>query len=99
MKKEELTSRREFFKKAAKASLPVIGAIILSNVPTIKSIASTGCDGNCKGGCDGSCKYFCDGGCKSGCEGSCSGGCETTCRYGCESTCKGHCDGSSYHRS
>lgn len=28
-KREEIQSRREFFKKAAKAALPVVGAILL----------------------------------------------------------------------
>ena len=30
---EELQSRREFFKKAAKAALPVVGAVVLSSLP------------------------------------------------------------------
>ena len=32
---EKLQTRREFFKKAAKSVLPILGAIALSHVPTI----------------------------------------------------------------
>ena len=30
---EELQSRREFFKKAAKGALPILGAMVLANAP------------------------------------------------------------------
>ncbi len=86
-KKEELQSRREFFKSAAKAALPVIGAIALVNIPSL-SVASelrSGCDY-----CEGSCSGFCEG-CKGGCDGTCKGGCEDSCRGHCDTTCKGGC--------
>lgn len=35
VKNEELQSRREFFKKAAKGALPILGAILLSGAPQI----------------------------------------------------------------
>ena len=38
-KKEELQSRRDFFKKASKRVLPIIGAIVFSN--TIVKAASS----------------------------------------------------------
>ena len=41
-KNEELQSRREFFKQAAKAALPVVGAAIMASVPFVKSEAATG---------------------------------------------------------
>ena len=45
-KKDELQNRREFFKKAAKGALPILGAIVLANVPGILKAADahgTGC--------------------------------------------------------
>ncbi len=74
---EELQSRREFFKKAAKAALPVIGAVVVASIPTMKAKAST-----CYGG---SCSYECDGGCNDSCYGSCRGGCNASCKHGCGS--------------
>ena len=75
-KKEELQSRREFFKSAAKAALPVLGAVVLANVPTLNSVASetsaTGCNvcsGSCYMGCDTGCKSTCIGGCNKNCKG------------------------------
>ncbi len=79
MKKElnnaELQSRREFFKKAAKAALPVVGAVVLANLPIAKSEASTGCHrAGCAGSCEGGCRNACEG-CKDSCYGSCQGSC------------------------
>lgn len=74
---EELQSRREFFKKAAKAALPVVGAVVLSSLPIVKSEAATNCwnqcSSNCFVGCDGSCNDSCYGSCKGSCNASCSG--------------------------
>ncbi len=80
---EELQSRREFFKKAAKAALPVVGAVVLSSLPIVKSEATTGCEAGCftgcsngcQSGCKGFCYQSCFGGCQNTCHGSCSGGC------------------------
>ena len=79
---EELQSRREFFKKAAKAALPVVGAVIFSAIPndsfasSIKSSECQGCTSICTGctGCSAAC-----GGCTSctgctGCSLNCYGG-------------------------
>lgn len=87
-KNEELKSRRDFFKKAAKSALPILGAVVLSSTPLISKASETamGCYGNgCMFNCDNSCK----GGCM-GCKGTCTGGCE----YGCGSGCSGRCTGS-----
>lgn len=81
LKNEELQSRREFFKKAAKGALPILGAIVLAGAPSIMSAAESGC--NCT-----SCTASCSGGC-TGCSGGCQGTCTTTCSYGCKGTCKG----------
>lgn len=80
-KNEELQSRREFFKKAAKGALPILGAILLSGAPQILNaatkqssycVAGAACTGLCSGSCKGTCKFGC-----SGCSGSCKG----TCRF------------------
>ncbi len=73
---EELQSRREFFKKAAKAALPVVGAVVLASLPIVKSEAATGCyNSGCVGGCEG--------GCNDSCYGSCKGTCNASCQLGC----------------
>ena len=86
-KREEIQSRREFFKKAAKAALPVVGAAILSSVLFMNAEAApSGCTGTCYGTCYGACK---------GCENTCSGTCKNACE-GCEYTCSGTCKNGSY---
>lgn len=102
-KNEELQSRREFFKKSAKAALPVIGAVLLSNIPIVtQAVETTGCDGcyyscygSCQGSCYGSCES-CNGRCASDCQNSCLGGCVGTCTGGCDGTCYGSCYSSNY---
>ena len=87
-KREEIQSRREFFKKAAKAALPVVGAAIFSSVPFVNAEAApSGCGYTCSGGCSGSCSGTCDITC-TGCYGSCKGTCHIT--------CTGDCNGTSY---
>lgn len=77
---EELQSRRQFFKKAAKAALPILGAAVLSQTPLIASAS------NVASGCS---RYGC-GTCTGSCRSSCSGGCNTTCSGGCKHyACKG----------
>ena len=95
---EELQSRREFFKKAAKSALPILGAIVLTNAPVIANTAEETpmscnyyCSGGCQGGCGRSCSYDCTGGCKGGCGGGCSYSCQNTCKGSCQGTCSGYC--------
>ena len=97
-KNEELQSRRQFFKKAAKGALPILGMIVLANAPVITNAAEEapmGCDyycsGGCKGSCGRSCSYGCDGGCKGGCSGACSYTCQNTCKGSCQGRCSGGC--------
>lgn len=98
-KNEELQSRREFFKKAAKGVLPILGAMVLVGAPAIVKAAEEGpmgctyscystCSGHCTGGCTG-----CGGMCQMGCQGSCKGGCDRTCTGTCDRTCAGSCSG------
>ena len=80
-KKEEIQSRREFFKKAAKGTLPILGAVMLSALPLNRADAQWGCT-SCSGGCEG---------CNDSCYGSCRGGCGSGCAYGCTGTCHAVC--------
>ena len=83
-KNEELQSRREFFKSAAKAALPVLavaafGTTLLTSCDENQpSTSSNGCNG-----CSGSCSSSCSG----GCEGGCSGGCDDNCTAACWNSC------------
>jgi len=90
-KNEELQSRREFFKKAAKGALPIIGAIALAGMPSLVKAAEKtpqGCLG-CKADCFG----YCSGGCYTSCAGGCKGNCYNSCFSGCRNTCDGSCSG------
>lgn len=95
-KNKEIQSRREFFKNAAKKSLPLMAAVMLANTPLITKAAETsmGCNDSCYNGCsvnctDG-CKIGCEG-CRGNCQGSCKGGCEGSCKNTCEGSCRGYC--------
>ncbi len=78
---EELQSRRDFFKNAAKAALPIIGAVMLSANPAIaKTIEATGCQSYCTGSCSRACHQ--------GCNRTCMGTCKTTCQQSCKGTSK-----------
>lgn len=86
---EELQSRREFFKDAAKKALPIIGAIALAGSPIIARATEPM-----------NCRYeACVGGCHNGCSGTCKGSCETTCHNSCRDTCKGSCSGTCHNSS
>lgn len=95
-RKEELQSRRQFFKNAAKATLPILGAAIISATP-LKALAtqsdSSYCDWGCSGSCSGSCGGACSYSCQNTCSGSCQGcrGCSGSCSYNCSTTCSGGC--------
>lgn len=75
-KNEELQSRREFFKKAAKGALPILGAVVLANAPGLANAAESavemGCSTNCNVRCSG-CGTACFKGCSNGCSGGCTG--------------------------
>ncbi|MBQ3606162.1 MAG: Cys-Xaa-Xaa-Xaa repeat radical SAM target protein [Muribaculaceae bacterium] len=96
-KNEELKSRRDFFKKAAKSALPILGAVVLASSPLVSKAAETamGCNYGCAGACSGSCFGSCQYGCSSSCYGGCLTACEG-CRGGCTGSCSGACKGSSY---
>lgn len=90
---EELQSRREFFKNAARKALPVIGVIALASSPILAQAAETPM------GCQTSCYNTCNGctGCSSRCKDGCSG-CGTVCYQGCAVGCTGGCTGNCRNR-
>ncbi|WP_418551682.1 Cys-Xaa-Xaa-Xaa repeat radical SAM target protein [Prevotella sp.] len=84
--KNSIQSRRDFFKNAAKTTLPILGAIVLANIPIIGNSSSkkamsceTTCSGPCRGNCHGQCVDTCRGKCDTSCSGTCQGGCKFTC--------------------
>ena len=105
---EELQSRREFFKKAAKAALPVIGAIAFPHIANAQVNVQyertdcRDCTGSCRGSCATSCMSTCQGNCKGDCMGGSTNGTNAT--YGrssfyctgCTGQCSGGCTGSCY---
>ena len=101
---EELQSRREFFKEAAKKALPVIGAIALVSSPIVAKAAELetngcpSCNYTCTGGCN-SCKGTCEYRCQNDCSGSCKGGCKKSCSSACVNSCRNSCDGSCKYSS
>ncbi len=85
---EELQSRREFFKKAAKGVLPILGIVALG--PSVLTSCSkddddeddriskpSGCNG-----CSGSCSSSCSGSCEESCNAACAFNCGTSQYYG-----------------
>ena len=95
--KEELQTRRDFFRNAAKAALPILGAVVLTGVPTIVKASektSLGCNWACEGACTGNCYGSCTMSC-SGCYGSCTGTCSGTCSGSCQGNCSYYCSYSS----
>lgn len=106
-KNRDLLTRREFFKKATKSTLPFIAAI---TVPSFLSSCGGGnddpietgcswCSSNCEGSCEGSCESSCEGSCDNSCTKSnansscsdCSSTCKDGCKEGCNNTCKEGC--------
>ena len=96
VKRDELQSRREFFKKAGKGVLPILSAIVLASTPTIlkaKDAAPQWCRFGCAGFCAGQCYSSCVGGCYGNCTGCvayCKQGC-IGCAVACNSNCSGSC--------
>ena len=86
-KNENLQSRRQFFKQAAKAALPVIGAVVLSQLPMVAqaqapSTCSKGsCAGTCYANCRNNCQAFCTQGCTNHCKSACKNNCEKNSYY------------------
>lgn len=73
---EDLQSRREFFRNAAKATLPIL-VLAVGATPLLSS-----CDGPMSG-----CGNSCSGSCDRGCSGSCDSGCTDACWAACKNSC------------
>lgn len=78
---EELQSRREFFKKAAKGVLPILGAVVLASNPVLTKAGETpmgcssdGCSYTCNTSCARACRGTCNALCMNSCYKSCNGG-------------------------
>ncbi len=78
-------SRRSFFKNAAKGVLPILGAIILNQLPTTGYAQNSMIEMGCKTGCQGGCRTLCE----EGCSHSCNGNCNDTCTGHCNKSCQG----------
>lgn len=83
---EELQSRREFFKKAAKGALPILGAMVLANAPVIANAAET--SSTTCAGCNNRCMNFCTTTCHGGCKTHCADNCHSSCKWGCSRVSK-----------
>ena len=92
MKKNDLLSRRQLFRRVAKA-LPVL---LISGSPVVQIVASqpSGCNGDCTAKCANTCIISCSQYCTENCRGTCKGYCIQTCTGSCCSTCFGACSGS-----
>lgn len=89
--KDPIVSRREFFKKAAKTIVPILGVMTFG--PTL--LNSCGDDDDA-GGCSN-----CRGNCSITCGNSCRGNAAraSSCRSGCTSLCISSCRGYCYTSS
>lgn len=89
MKKKDLITRRELFRRVAKA-LPVL---LISGSPIVQIVASqsSGCNGDCTAKCASSCIISCSQYCTENCRGTCRGGCMVTCTGTCCCDCFGSC--------
>ncbi len=88
MEKENIISRRNFFKRSVSMVLPALAMVTMPSILTSCEIEEdfpetpTGC----KSGCSGKCSGICGAVCQNNCSGSCA--------YGCKGNCKGSCSGS-----
>ena len=88
---KENISRREFFKKAVKVTLPILGAAILPKIDLLanNSVSKAETPQTCYGSsCIGLCTTTCHSGCKGGCGETCTGSCKDQCGGNCSGSCK-----------
>ena len=101
MKNSKNENRRDFFKHVAKAVLPILGTILLADVPQIINASernSMGCKYGCINSCMETCNSTCSESCRYRCKISCGVGCDgctTTCIGGCKVSCTDTCKSSS----
>ncbi len=68
-KNEELQSRREFFKRAAKGALPILAGAALLSSPILSETANAMSCAGCNNRCMNSCFNTCHGTCSRTCSG------------------------------
>lgn len=106
--KQDVYSRREFFKKACGKVLPAICLSVSSyhllgcisskaiepktDGKLQNSISPTSCNSGCQTSCSGLCRVGCGGSAKGSCEG-CQGACIGTCTGSCKFACHHLCQG------
>lgn len=90
---EEFISRRELFRKCAKAILPTIAVLAINNpvIAAIKYVQVQDCKGACMIGCNNTCHGSCAVGCTHMCGNSCTNACKGTCWQKCVEECTGSC--------
>lgn len=69
-KNEELQSRREFFKRAAKGALPILAGAALLSSPILSETANAMSCAGCNNRCMNSCFNTCHGTCSRTCSGT-----------------------------
>ncbi len=99
--KDELISRRLFFKKAAKTAIPLLAGV--SVMPYFISCGKdlsiedailqreTGCSSYCTSSCSGSSTSSGCASCSTGCISSCGSGCNNGCGSACSNSCSSGC--------
>lgn len=111
--KTEIVTRRQFFKKAVKATLPIIGLFAFGNISLLSACSkdeeedgssSPSLPNGCYSGCTRVCSNDCSGECKGDCEAHCASGCSDACSQACTNSCKvtcrscsGTCEGGCYY--
>ncbi len=96
--REELQTRRQFFKKAASRVLPLLGAVTFGPAMVTSMMSCDDCS-DCTGACLDTCAGTCAEKCIETCRGSayvppvsdCNGNCQGTCGANCQSTCSTTC--------
>lgn len=89
--KEELLSRRQFFRQVASKALPIMALTAIPSLLKSCVIDDPVYIEDFCSGCTGKCTNSCQGLCVGGCYGSCSGSCSSGCQGACKGTCKGTC--------
>lgn len=108
--KQDVYSRREFFKKACGKVLPAICLTVSSyhllgcmsskviEHKTDSKLQNSTSPASCNSGCQASCRGLCRIGCGGSAKGSCEG-CSTSCKHTCPGACYNACGGSCKGRS
>lgn len=81
---EEILSRRKFFKNVVNGVLPILGAVVLSQIPVVSNAHESKIEMGCNTGCRGGCRTLCEEGCSHSCNGSCKNSCDTRCNDSCK---------------